>query len=100
MSENQIIDFSPSSKARQKIREEFNHPRWKLFKKWFFENFNSQEKRDLQEEFYIYCEFHNKIIPFVPWFVSKHVENYISIVERNYQLSNGKIVKTDRKSVV
>ena len=30
------------------------------------------------------------MIPFVPWFVSKYVEQYISVLERNYKLSTGR----------
>ncbi|KAI5675237.1 hypothetical protein M9H77_06187 [Catharanthus roseus] len=34
------IDFSPGSEARQKVKTEFNLPRWEPFRKWFFPNFD------------------------------------------------------------
>ena len=89
----QKINFSPGSKARQEIKKEFNLPRWEPFRKWFFENFSVKEKTEIQEKFYKYCEKNKNIISFVPWFVANYVEQYISVIERNYKLSNGKILK-------
>ncbi|KAI5682787.1 hypothetical protein M9H77_04015 [Catharanthus roseus] len=42
-----IIDFSPGSEARQKVKAEFNLPRWKPFRKWFFPNFDDNKLKKL-----------------------------------------------------
>ncbi|KAG5605751.1 hypothetical protein H5410_027243 [Solanum commersonii] len=36
----------------------------------------------------------NRLIAFVPWFMCKHVHNYISMLERDFTLSNGEITKS------
>lgn len=83
------IDFSPGSIARQKIRKEFALPRWEPFREWFFNNFHKEEQIQLQEEFYDKCLETNNILFFVPWFMSTYVDQYISVLERNYKLMNG-----------
>ena len=87
------IDFSPGSPARKIISEEFKDPKWNLFRTWFFDNFTNQEKLYFQEEFYKTCEKENSLIPFVSWFINTYVTSYISVLERNYNLQNGKIYK-------
>ncbi|KAG5630149.1 hypothetical protein H5410_001866 [Solanum commersonii] len=36
----------------------------------------------------------NRLVAFVPWFMCKHVHNYISMLERDFTLSNGEITKS------
>ncbi|KAK9705730.1 hypothetical protein RND81_07G077700 [Saponaria officinalis] len=80
------------SEARTKIKNEFNLPRWNIFRTWFFENFNSDQLNVFQKEFYECCYLHNQIFYFVPWFCATYVENYISVLERTYNLPNDKEV--------
>ncbi|KAG5601038.1 hypothetical protein H5410_032408 [Solanum commersonii] len=36
----------------------------------------------------------NRLIAFVPWFMCKHVHNYISMLERDFTISNGEITRS------
>lgn len=47
----------------------------------------------MQEEFYGHLSKVNKVIYFVPWFINSYLLNYISVLERDYRLLNGKITK-------
>ncbi|KAG5577385.1 hypothetical protein H5410_057519 [Solanum commersonii] len=89
------IDLSPGSPARARIAKDFQRSKWKLFRKWFFKNFNKEEQYVFQEEFYkdIIDSGINRLVAFVPWFMCKHVHNYVSMLERDFTLSNGEITK-------
>ncbi|KAG5592747.1 hypothetical protein H5410_043261 [Solanum commersonii] len=93
---DKIIDFSPGSPARARIAKDFQRKKWKLFRKWFFSNFNKDEQYEFQEEFYkdLIDSGINRLVAFVPWFMCKHVHNYISMLERDFTLSNGEITKS------
>ena len=67
--------FSPGSPARKIIQAEFNLPKWKPFRKWFFKSFSKEDKRIIQERFYEELEDKNVKIAFVPWFIMNYVEN-------------------------
>ncbi|KAG5572753.1 hypothetical protein H5410_062519 [Solanum commersonii] len=90
------IDFSLGSPARKNISKEFQESKWKPFRKWFFKNFDEEEQKNFQEEFYIDVieTKKNVIISFVPWFMCKYVHNFISIIEKDFTLSNGEITKS------
>ncbi|KAG5579688.1 hypothetical protein H5410_050315 [Solanum commersonii] len=92
---DKVIDFSPGSPARARIAKDFERKKWKLFRRWFFKNFNKEELYDFQEEFYkdIIESGINHLVAFVPWFMCKHVHNYISMLGRDFTLSNGEITK-------
>ncbi|KAL3510959.1 hypothetical protein ACH5RR_030360 [Cinchona calisaya] len=85
-----VKDFSPGSTARQLIKQEFLSLQWKEFRQWFFEVYTSQDLDNISKEFYEFTALHNKIIPFVPWFITTYLNNYINILERSYQFSDGK----------
>ena len=89
----QLIDFSPASQARKYIQKEFFSEKWKTFRTWFFETYTSDELKNISEEFYEICALHNKIILFVPWFMSAYLPSYVKIIERSYQNSDGSITQ-------
>ena len=89
----QLIDFSPGSQARKYIQKEFFSEQWKTFRTWFFETYTSDELKNISEEFYEICALHNKIIFFVPWFMSVYLPSYVKIIERSYQNSDGSITQ-------
>ena len=93
MDSQEKIDFSPGSLTRLSIAEEFRLPKWEPFRKWFFENFSKTDKKEMQEKFYNHLSQVNKIIYFVPWFIHNYLIDYISVLERDYKLINGEIVK-------
>jgi len=85
MMSDKLIDFSPGSPARARIAKDFQRKKWKLFRKWFFKNFDKNEQYEFQEEFYkdLVDSKINKLVAFVPWFMYKHAHNYISMLERD-----------------
>ncbi|KAG5632672.1 hypothetical protein H5410_004389 [Solanum commersonii] len=93
--ENSLSSLIPGSPARARITKDFEQKKWKLFRKWFFKNFTKIEQHDFQKEFYkdLIDSGINRLIAFVPWFMCKHVHNYISMLERDFTLSNGEITK-------
>ncbi|KAG5591044.1 hypothetical protein H5410_041558 [Solanum commersonii] len=80
------MNFSDGITAR--IAKDFERKKWKLFRKWFFNNFTKVEQHDFQEEFYkdLIDSGINRLIAFVPWFMCKHVYNYISMLGRDFTL--------------
>ena len=91
MDKSQYTDYSPGSLARRIINEEFNQPKWEPFRKWYFENFNSDELIYFKNEFYNDIDIYKKPMIFVPWFISKYTDNILSVIERDYNI-NGKII--------
>ncbi|KAG5616240.1 hypothetical protein H5410_016064 [Solanum commersonii] len=93
---DKIIDFSPGSPARARIAKDFEPKKWKHFRKWLFNNFTKDEQHEFQEEFYkdLIDSGINRLIAFVPWCMCKHIHNYISMLERDFTLSNGEITKS------
>ncbi|KAG5579985.1 hypothetical protein H5410_050612 [Solanum commersonii] len=97
---DKLIDFSLESPAREKNSKEFLKSRWKPFRKWFFKNFNKEKRICFQEEFYkdLFESKQNVLIAFVPWFITKHVHSYISMIERDYkEKTSDKINKISEK---
>lgn len=89
------IDFSPGSPARQQIQKDFNRPHWEPFKKWFMENFTKEDRKMFSDEFYRELSQKNVKISFAPWFITNYVDNYISVLEREYKYSHtNKILKS------
>ena len=86
MDSTEKIDFSPGSSTRLLIAQEFKLPKWEPFRKWFFENFSSIDKKKMQEKFYDHLSQVNKVIYFVPWFIHNYLIDYISVLERDYKL--------------
>uniref|UniRef100_A0A7N0VEJ1 Uncharacterized protein n=1 Tax=Kalanchoe fedtschenkoi TaxID=63787 RepID=A0A7N0VEJ1_KALFE len=88
------IDFSKGSLARKKIRAEFLKPRWDEFRKWLLEEFNQEQQNFILEEFYKFLSEKNTYFPFVLWFMSNYIEPYISVIERDYKLLTGNVLKS------
>ena len=76
------IDFSPGSPVRQYINQEFFKPKWEVFRNWFFETYDQNDQKQISKEFYEFSESVNKIIEFIPWFITTYVPAYINVIER------------------
>lgn len=94
MDQEDRLDFRPGSPVREKISNEFFEPKWKLFREWFFKNFDKNQRTILQDEFYKDLSQTNKIIAFIPWFMTKYIYKYICMLERDYKLTDGSITKS------
>ena len=90
---NRLIDFSPGSLARKQIQKEFYSKKWNQFKTWFFETYSENDLNNISQDFYDVCILHNKIIYFVPWFITTSLPLYIKVIERTFKESDGTITK-------
>ncbi|KAG5570731.1 hypothetical protein H5410_060497, partial [Solanum commersonii] len=80
----QIDQDNIGSSTRAKIAKYFRLSKWKSFRKWFFNNLNDEEQYGFQEEFYrVLIESGQNAL-----------HNYISMIERDFTLSNGEITKS------
>ena len=48
MDNKEKIDFSPGSSARMIISQEFKLSKWEPFRNWFFQNYSSKDKKEIQ----------------------------------------------------
>ncbi|KAG5630260.1 hypothetical protein H5410_001977 [Solanum commersonii] len=92
ISPRDCIVQAPSRASTSQIRESYNI---KIVKDSIARPI-PREQYDFQEEFYkdIMDSGINRLVGFVPWFMCKHVHNYISMLEKDFTLSNGEITKS------
>ncbi|MFS7888492.1 hypothetical protein Hanom_Chr00s000001g01595791 [Helianthus anomalus] len=88
------FDFSPGSAARKQICEKYRNEKWQPFKNWFMESFHREERFRIGKEFYKDLDDIQQIIEFPVWFINKYSHKYISVIEKNYKLATGTIVKS------
>ncbi|KAG5586840.1 hypothetical protein H5410_047274 [Solanum commersonii] len=79
------IDFSPGSLARKYIQKEFLNEKWNRFKTWFFDTYSREDVNNISQEFYETCALHNRIMFFVPWFITTYLPLFINVLERSYK---------------
>ena len=87
------LDFSQGSLVRKHIQKEFYNKKWNQFRIWFFETYSENDLKIISEDFYDMCRLHNKIIYFIPWFITTYLPLYINVIERTYKESGGAITK-------
>lgn len=88
------LDFSPGSTIRNQIVENYRQPKWLPFRNWFNKFYSKDEKHRLGQEFYKDLELVQEIIEFPVWFINKYSYKYISMIEKDYRLNNGEIIKS------
>lgn len=74
-----MLDYSPGSKMRQLINDEFQHERYTQFREWFFKKISKPELTQFKNEYYTQMNLGQDFIPFVKWFVNY----FISKKKRN-----------------
>ena len=89
----QQLDFSAGSLVRKHIQKEFYNKKWNQFRIWFFEIYSQDDLNNISQEFYENCALHNKIIYFVPWFITTYLPLYIKVIERTFKENDGTITK-------
>ena len=94
MDKSKLIDCRPGSPVRKKISNEFFHPKWESFGKWFFKNFDNRQQTYFQKDFSNDLYKANKAIAFEPWFMIKYVYSNNFMLEQDYKLSDGSITKS------
>ena len=79
------IDFTPGSLAIRHTQNEFQNKKWNKFSTWFFETYSQDDLNNISQDFYETCALHNKIIYFVPLFITTYLPLYIKVIERTFK---------------
>ena len=88
-----MIEHNEFKIDRNEINKEFNQPKYKIFKDWFFKSYTKEQTLEFKELFYKCLRENKIIIPFVDWFFSTqdnfpHI-NMINNYYKNWQTTHG-----------
>ena len=64
----ELNNIQESKIDRNKINNEFNQPKYKVFREWFFKNYSKEKTLEFKDLFYKHLEEHKIILNFVDWF--------------------------------
>ena len=87
-----MLDYSPGSKMRQLINDEFQHERYTQFREWFFKKFSKPELAQFKDEYYTQMNLAQDFIPFVKWFVNYFIskkQEEILVLKRPWENIKG-----------
>ena len=90
MDRSEKIDFSPGSLVRLQIANEFKKSIWEPFKNCFSKTPQKKMRNSSKKKFYDHLDKVNKIAYFISWFLDKYILNYLTVIERDYQINNEK----------
>ncbi|CAL5202502.1 unnamed protein product [Lathyrus oleraceus] len=65
-----MLDYSPDSKMRELINDEFQHEIYTQFREWFLKKKSKPELAQFKDEYYTQMNLAQDFIPFVKWFVN------------------------------
>ena len=88
-----MIEHNEFKIDRNEINKEFNQPKYKIFRDWFFRSYTKEQTLEFKELFYKCLEENKIIIPFVDWFFRTQDNfpqiNMINNYYKNWQTTHG-----------
>lgn len=62
------MDFSPNSKIRQCLNQEFLQDKYQNFRNWYFKNHDDKRLADIKTKYYTYLNKKQCILSFIKWY--------------------------------